>query len=232
MAMIKQLTKKMMRGVGIEVFPTSSLPSGMNAFADIARVVDKFDPDVIFDVGANIGQSSMKYRSLFKGEIYAFEPVGSTYKALVNNVARFDVKTFNLGFGDDSRKVKIFLQRSAGLNSMAESLNTSTGMGYEEADVTTIDAFCDEQNIDKISFLKIDTEGFGLKVLDGARRMLARGRISWVFIEVGFSDDDKRHDNFCEVSKVLNQYSFSVFGFYDQWIKNSKLEYCNALFKH
>ena len=127
--------------------------------------------------------------------------------------------------------VKIFLQESDGLNSMVDSLNTPTGIGAEEVDVTTIDDFCSEHEIKEVTFLKIDTEGFGLKVLEGAKGMLSSGKISWVFIEVGFSDQDQRHDSFCQVSKVLDHYSFRVFGLYNQWIENSKLEYCNALFK-
>lgn len=229
--MIKELTKKIMRSAGIEVFQATNLPFGMNEFSDITRTVNGFDPHVIFDVGANIGQESIRYRSIFKAKIYAFEPVPSTYKTLVQNVAGFDIKTFPIGFGSEKRKVKIFLQESSGLNSMTESLNNPTGIGCEEAEVTTMDAFCEDNKIEEISFLKIDTEGFGLQVLDGAKKMLAGGKISWIFIEVGFSDDDKRHDRFCDVSKILGQYSFTLFGFYNQWIKNSKLEYCNALFK-
>jgi len=38
--------------------------------------------------------------------------------------------------------------------------------------ITTIDAFCSANNIDQISVLKTDTEGFDAEVLRGADKML------------------------------------------------------------
>jgi FkbM family methyltransferase len=208
------------------------LPYGINHLNDVIREGELTDPSVIFDVGANIGQTSTYLRRAFcKSEIYAFEPVGSTYRELVENVSEKEVKAFNIGFGEKKEKLKVFLQNTSGLNSLVETLNKPTGSGeIEEVELSTIDSFCREKHISEISILKIDTEGFGLKVLHGSKDLLKKGAIKSVFIEVGFDDDDKRHDNFFEVNRVLRKYSFRLFGFYDQWIENSRLEYCNALF--
>lgn len=229
--LFKDLTKKMIKStIGLEVYKSSSLPFGLDEFSDIKRTSSNFNPHTIFDVGANVGHQSLRYRSISKGNIYAFEPVTLTYDQLIVNVADHNIITHKLGLGDIEKTAQIYLQSAHGLNSITESLNYSTGLGSEYINITTLDSFCDTNSIGEISYLKIDTEGFGLKVLQGAKRMLSEGKIKWVFIEVGFSPNDKRHDYFPEVSEVLNHYSLRLFGFYNQWIQKRRLEYCNALF--
>lgn len=228
---IKDLTKKIIRKAGIEVYKSSSLPFGLDEFSDIRRTNAAFNPHTIFDVGANIGHQSMRYRAISKGTIYAFEPVTSTYDQLVENVADYNIITHKIGFGDMHKIVSIHLQPAHGLNSITDSLNQSKGLGSELITIKTIDSFCETNEINEISYLKIDTEGYGLKVLEGADMMLWNNKIKYVFIEVGFDINDKRHDYFPKVNKILEMCSFRLFGFYNQWIQNGKLEYCNALFK-
>jgi hypothetical protein len=52
-------------------------------------------------------------------------------------------------------------------------------------DVSTIDLFCNENEISHIDFLKIDTEGEELNVLLGAKSFLEQKRISIVQFEYG-----------------------------------------------
>jgi hypothetical protein len=49
--------------------------------------------------------------------------------------------------------------------------------------VMTLDAYCLENHIEQIDFLKIDTEGYELFVLKGARHMLEQNRIRVVQFE-------------------------------------------------
>lgn len=228
----KRGLRRIAHKMGIEVYTLQHLPFGLNHLLDAIRKGELTNPDVIFDVGANIGQTSTYLRKAFpKSEIYAFEPVRSTYRELQKNVSDQRVKTFNIGLGDRGEKLKVYLQKESGLNSLVESLNKPNGSQVsEDAEITTIDNFCLENHIDKISLLKIDTEGFGLKVLKGAETLLKNGRVESVFIEVGFDYHDKRHDHFCKVYETLSAFSFKLFGFYNQWIEKSRLEYCNALF--
>lgn len=229
---VKKKLKKIIHKAGIEVFTLSKLPLGINHLRDSARHGDLKNPGIIFDVGANIGQTSVQLRDAFKqSEIYAFEPVGSTFCELVKNVSAKNIKSFNIGFGDKKAKNKIYIQSSSGLNSLVNVLNKPNETRHsEDVEISTIDSFCKENNISSISLLKIDTEGYGLRVLDGAKDMLGNGNIKWIFIEVGFNEQDKRHDNYHAVHKILTSYSFELFGLYNQWIEHSRLEYCNALF--
>ena len=54
--------------------------------------------------------------------------------------------------------------------------------------VTTVDAFCAEQGIDQIDFLKLDIEGSELPALRGCQHMLADGRVARIMVETTLLD--------------------------------------------
>jgi len=71
----------------------------------------------------------------------------------------------------------------------------SRGIAFREAEtvtVQTIDAFSDEQGIDRVDFLKLDVEGHELEVLKGAEQRLTTDRISAIQFEFGGCNIDSR----------------------------------------
>jgi FkbM family methyltransferase len=228
---MKNSIRNILNGLGFEIFRYKRMPYGLNIFLDVSRNLE-IEPSVIFDVGANVGDLSLEFRKVFSNSrIFAFEPVKSTFNRLNENVSNADINTYQLGMGDSIEKKKIYLQNESSKNSLIESLSeVNSSSNFEEVTITTVDNFCSSENIDTIDILKIDTEGFGLKVLEGSRDLLSRGKVKSVFIEVGFDRNDLRHDFFCDVEIMLSRFGFNTFGFYDQWIEKSRLEFSNALF--
>jgi hypothetical protein len=55
----------------------------------------------------------------------------------------------------------------------------------EEVRLRTLDAFCKEQCLSRIDFLKLDVEGNELNVLRGATRMIEAGAIGMIQFEFG-----------------------------------------------
>lgn len=51
--------------------------------------------------------------------------------------------------------------------------------------VSTLDAYCQSHKIHRIDFLKIDTEGFEIQVLRGARSLIEQDAIDFVQLEHG-----------------------------------------------
>jgi hypothetical protein len=81
--------------------------------------------------------------------------------------------------------------------------------------------------------LKIDTEGYDFKVLEGATRLLQENRIVFVIAEVGFNESDSPHVPFESIRKFLEPHGYGVFEFYDQqleWSGRAQLRYANACF--
>ena len=51
----------------------------------------------------------------------------------------------------------------------------------------TLDHFCFDQHVHHIDILKMDVQGAGYRVLDGARQMLTQQRVSLIYMERGVS---------------------------------------------
>lgn len=188
--------------------------------------------NTIFDVGANIGQSALKFREAFpKSSIYCFEPVSSTFRKLKATVVRdSNINCYSIAFGSSPGNCTIYLPPNSTTSSL---IPTPEATGSESVLVKTVDNFASENNIERIDLLKIDTEGFDLEVLKGASHMLSRRRIAFVLAEVGFNPMDKRHVLFDDVRSYLLEKGFSLFGIYDQyleWSGENRMRYANVCF--
>lgn len=100
--------------------------------------------------------------------------------------------------------------------------------------VKKLDDFCEEEKVNYIDILKIDTEGFEMEVLNGASDLLKNRKISFIISEAGFSPADNRHTFFSDLFEKLYQQGFRIYGFYDlshwQPYLYEGLIYCNVLF--
>lgn len=155
-------------------------------------------PVVIFDVGANVGRWSeqlfselKKTRPTMAGvELHLFEPAPTCQQLLREAFACGDgsndgasVHLHGLALSDRAGDGELNLfGETAGINSLLPHHHAET---TKTVPVTcqTLDDFCEEQGVERIHLLKIDTEGNDSRVLHGAERMLAAGRIDWVQFE-------------------------------------------------
>jgi hypothetical protein len=76
-------------------------------------------------------------------------------------------------------------------------------IGEVEIEVATLDQFCDAQNIKAIDLLKTDCQGFDLRVLQGATRMLSEGRVKILQCESLFVSEYDGQGWFYEVLHFL-----------------------------
>ena len=148
----------------------------------------------IFDVGANVGNYSHLLEMNFnKSIIYAFEPNKKAYQEIKNNCKSERVKYYNLGVGSSVGKNHLFsfseLEATELGTCNEEALKSLFGESKKDSiekidfDMTSIDSFCKENEINKIDFLKIDVEGYELEVIKGAKNMIDAGNISIIQFE-------------------------------------------------
>jgi len=190
------------------------------------------DIAVVFDVGANVGQSVLKFRAAFrKARIFSFEPAKSTFDQLRHNVDVFaNVSCHHIALGSQEGDRIIYLTGQSVENSLIKPSGTCDS---EEVTVRTVDGFASDNQIERIDLLKIDTEGFDLEVLRGAQGMLASGRVAFVLVEVGFHPADNRHVLFDDIRSFLLPMGYAVFGIYDQhleWTGEQRLRFANVCF--
>ena len=128
----------------------------------------QLDKKICIDAGANIGNHSLFFSRIFERAFF-FEPNKEVFKLLAINAASVsNVKPFNLGLSDKKETLKAFVDKG----------NLSSGKIVEDLDsndifqVEKLDNFKSENNLAKISYLKIDIEGHEEAALRGAKEIL------------------------------------------------------------
>jgi FkbM family methyltransferase len=234
---MKKLLRRIVERLGYRYFKIAYQPVGLDHAHDVARFLGSArNVNVVFDVGANEGQTAEHYVRAFPcAQIYSFEPVGATYKSLVERVSNSSrVRTFQLAFADSNRFTRIRLARLSGWNSLRNEVSDRcSSQEGELIELRTLDSFCAEQNISHIDLLKIDTEGFELEVLKGADGLLRTRQIQFIFAEVTFDPENNYHTSFLRLAEHLHGLEYYFFDMYDDGVASFSqppLTYCNALF--
>ncbi|QNA44991.1 FkbM family methyltransferase [Lacibacter sediminis] len=231
--------KFIIRTTGYWMHKLSNLPVGADLFVDINHKINYPSLDVIFDVGANVGQTRTYFRfHLPDVRIYSFEPVQATFQQLKNS-ATGDVNCVleHMALGDEAgeKAIRLFDSDFAVLNSLREDvMNNAANAREETIKIDTLDHYCSVHNIKKIDLLKIDTEGFEINVLKGAEQMLQGGHISFVYCETGFQQTNQRNTYFPVLTEHLALHGYYFFGLYNtdfhDWKRGNHL--ANALYIH
>ncbi|MFC1680707.1 FkbM family methyltransferase [Pseudomonadota bacterium] len=214
-------------------------PRGMSVFNDVIVALPNYHTSVVFDVGANVGDSARNYLNYFPtSQIYCFEPISETYRQLeANTKLNPNVHCFNLALGASKRKETLIHSE---LSTMSRRLNTATtsinspNMRSEKVDVVTLKDICKTHDINHISYLKVDTEGMDLEVLEGAGVMLSEQRIDLIEVEAGMNPGNSLHVPFEALKSFLERNGYFLFGIYEQleeWItKEPHLRRTNPVF--
>jgi FkbM family methyltransferase len=197
------------------------VPRGVDLFDDIRLHLPNLRVEVVFDVGANLGQSARRYLNEFSGSsIYCFEPVEATFLLLQGNLCgRNNIHCFKLALSSAGGTAEMVLEGSSDLFFLPkESSGTQfhNASRLEEVELETLDGFCAHRKIERINFLKIDTEGNDLEVLKGAEEMLSQHRIDVVEVEAGMNSKNQRHVPFGDFDKYFEDRNYYLFGIYDQ----------------
>lgn len=233
MSVIKRTIRRIIRGTGFDVVRYGK-ELGANPFADMRRFLKAQESPVIFDVGANIGQSVARFKDAFPGaRIHSFEPSPSTYEILKNNCGNIsNVETWNYGVGS-SDGVSTFSENSqSDMSSFLLPSTSSWGKIIRSTDVrvVTLDSFSKDQNIDFIHILKSDTQGYDFEVFKGADRLMENNSIAMIYFEFIFSDMYEQLPSFDEVFRYLSDRGFALVAFYEQHFQDELVSWTDALF--
>ena len=143
----------------------------------------------VIDVGANMGDWALPMAKAVggTGRVFAFEPVPYLAEALN--------KTFRINGFSTSAVTRKALSDSIGeapftiaqnegdlLNVRCSGLSVDLEDGYQTTvSTTTLDAFCEEEQIDRLDFIKIDVESHEAAVIRGGAGVIERFRPAIVF---------------------------------------------------
>lgn len=144
---------------------------------------------VLLDVGANQGDYSLALKAKFaNAKVYSFEPHPRSFQRL-EVAARGQLVARNMALGSAPGTFTLFDRVDVNGSSHASLYREVISQIHKqevvatEVTVETLDRFAAQEGIDYVDFLKIDTEGNDLAVLQGAESLLREGRIGCIHFE-------------------------------------------------
>jgi FkbM family methyltransferase len=153
-------------------------------WALVGRNPELFTNGDILDIGANIGYTACVFAAARKSpaKIYAFEPDLASFATLKDTIRRKNlgdvVEIFNMAVGSADGSLEFWHneKHSADHRVVTEQFKTSRPAGEKitTVAVTSVDNFVADRNLQNISFIKIDVQGYELAVCEGMRRTLEK----------------------------------------------------------
>ena len=230
---MKQLLKKTISGCGLEVHRNTR--TGVDPLRDVA-LMNNAPLASIVDVGANVGQTAVRYARTFPGAtIHSFEPVTVSYQNGKRNTGPYkQVIWHNLAVGNSNGNLVFYSSADSQLNSITHSTAPAGDTDRNEVGIVRLDDYLPEIGVQRIDLLKTDTEGHDLSVLQGSERFLEGRRIKYILCEVGFTKVDGNHSYFPPITDFLESYGYTFVGFYEMSNLNHyhrwHITYANALY--
>jgi len=226
---VKKTIKKTFNFFGYEIKKKDKEINELSFDEILKKKILKSNP-LIIDVGANNGQSIERFSNLFhKPVIHSFEPVIKEYNELKRKfIENKDVFLNNYALGDKKEK-KYFNITAKTENSSFNKINLGTNWikkrsaefkvkendyvkQRQEVNIDTLDNYCNERNIDYIDILKIDTQGYEDKILEGCSELIKKNKIGIIITEIMFDNVYDKYFSFSDIEKFLIPNNFRMVG--------------------
>lgn len=168
---------------------------------------DEIKPKVIFDIGGNIGITSIYLASIFpSSKIYTFEPLKENFEILKKNTSQYtNIRVFNFGLGSKKGIFKVFLsddKKNFGGVSFYAEVDGTKDHSVTECSVENINDFLEDNDINSVDLIKIDTEGAEYDILSNLKKEYLNKTL-WITGELhGYKD--------FELLSFLDKSGFSI----------------------
>jgi FkbM family methyltransferase len=169
----------------------------------------------IVDIGANIGYTSLVMSAITRtGSVAGFEPDANNYQQALDNLKRNtrpNVNFYNMGLGEHPA-VAYLEERTPDCRGANRIAIDQKGI---EIKLETLDQMFPQLNIKKIDLIKLDVEGYELKILKGARELLKRFK-PVLFIELDENNLSDQGDSAKDLILFLQQLGYTDFTHADE----------------
>jgi FkbM family methyltransferase len=132
----------------------------------IDNIIKFSNNEVFIDAGAYNGNNSLEFSNLTKetyNSIYCFEPDKNNIKNLKEKTKKLNnLKIYNYGLSD--KKEQLFFSSKEGSSKIEEN-------GGDKIECEALDNIIKNE---KISFIKMDIEGYELKALKGSQNLIQK----------------------------------------------------------
>lgn len=178
----RHFLKSLLRRLGYDMhryLPVSTPAAQMQAILSARRI------NLVLDVGANQGQFGLELRDLgYAGGIVSFEPLAAAHGQLLQNAGRDPAWRVaeRMALGSEDGEIDIHVSANSVSSSVLPMLDSHLGsapdsayVGVERVPLRRLDSVAMPYfEVDSRVLLKIDTQGFEDRVLEGASGLFDR----------------------------------------------------------
>ena len=190
---------------------------------------------IIIDVGAHAGQFTKLFSALVpEGHVYAFEPGGYASSILMKVIHLHRLKNvthINKGLGKQYKKeiLNIPVKQSGslgfGLSHIGNNKQDVRTTISETIEIIMLDTFAENENLEKINFIKADIEGWEMQLLLGAKSIIQK----WhpiLTLEVNRRFMERAEDTPEQLWKFLSDNGYEIFRLFND--ENNNLQIAPA----
>jgi len=166
----------------------------------VTKIYDKFfevkEGDVVVDIGGNLGLFS--YYSLCKGakQVYCFEPSPQSYNCIIENFNIDNLVVEKAAVGSKDGEVTFNINPESSINSsMFVSDKNSQTITCKSINFNN---YIENNNIDKINYLKIDCEGAEYEIIESLNEHYLTNNINKICLEYHLNKNG-------EINTILNK---------------------------
>ena len=189
----------------------------------LLRALKPFQPRVVFDVGANLGEWSRAAAQILpSAAVHAFEIVPETAQRLSESArgdARIRVNAIGLSDKPGREAADTYPDEPwlASIVPGADAINKRPSIKVS-CEVTTGDAYCAACDVARIDLLKLDVEGAEGLVLAGFKAMLSQQRIDVIQFEYGMANIYSRF-LLIDAYALLSRHGFAIGKLYPDGVR-------------
>lgn len=178
----------------------------------------EYDINTIIDVGAYQGRVSKSLHRLFpSAKIYAFEPIEQNYIKLEKKLTSKNIILNKIALSNKVGQSTFYMNKYTPASSLlqieeeyGEKFPFMANASEIKIGTTTLDSYFKNKEIDKLVFLKVDTQGTENLILQGGRKFLKN--VSIIHIETSFEYMYKKQGLFKDVYGLLTGLGFKYMG--------------------
>ncbi len=191
----------------------------------------KCEEPVIFDVGANDGESIERFKKIFsKSKIYSFEPDDNAFQRLKKNYYnKENIEIFDFGISNrdgnqqfysyDHDKISSLMQLDANSKLFkSRKIAKNSGEDFEklkDIKILKLDSFVKDKNIPRINILKIDVQGYEPEVIEGAKYLIENNKIDIIEMEIILGYGYSKSISFYDIEKnfIKQEYKLAAINY-------------------
>jgi len=214
-------------GIKYEIDLSEGIDLSMFLFGNFQRHVSQnkylslSQDAIIFDVGANFGVMSLQFAKLVPwGKVYSFEPTFYAFSKLRKNLELnpelakriVAIQSFVSSSTSEEPGIEAYASWKVGgiVKGVKHQVHGGIAKSTDGIGAVSLDDFCEQKEIKRLDFIKIDTDGYEFEVLKGAKKVINKFSPVIIF-EIGGYVMDERGINFLNYSEFFDSLAYSLF---------------------